>query len=100
MNRNNFLKSCLVLCGLGALTADATETKTIKEQTPNIITTNQLHVTDGKDTYTIVVRHGTLMIEKLKTEKEKQKENLNVANTSGLSIIPKVVKPASFVFML
>ena len=88
MNRKNFLKNCLALCGLGALTANATETKTIKEQTPNIITTtNQLHVTDGKDTYTLVVRHGRFTIEKLKTEEEKQKENLNVSNTVGRSIM-------------
>ena len=82
MNRNKFLKSCLALCGLGVLTTNATETKTIKEKTPSIVTTNQLHVTDGKDTYTLVVRDGILVIEKLKTEEEKQQENLNVAHTS------------------
>jgi len=92
MNRNKFLKSCLSLCGLGVLTTNATETKTIKEKTPSIVTTNQLHVTDGKDTYILVVRDGTLNIEKLKTEKE----NLSVANTSGFSII----KPKSVMFML
>lgn len=95
MNRNKFLKSCLTLCGLGVLTTNATETKTIKEKTPSIVTTNQLHVTDGKDTYILVVRDGTLNIEKLKTEEEKQ-ENLNVANTSDFSII----KPKSFMFVL
>lgn len=74
MNRNKFLKSCLALCGLGVLTTNATETRTIKEKTPSVVTTNQLHVTDGKDTYTLVVRNGTLIIEKLKTEEEKNKK--------------------------
>jgi hypothetical protein len=95
MNRKNFLKNCLALCGLGALTADATETKPIKEQTPNIITTKQLHVTDGNDTYTLVVRNGTLMIEKLKIEEEPLLENLNVENR-----LFQITKPKAVVFDL
>ena len=94
MNRNTFFKKCLALVGCGALINTVKAEEPVVATPPNTITLNQLHITDGKSTYVLVVQNGALHINKLKLEKESLPENSNPL------VVNQTLKPNSFMFCL
>jgi len=110
MNRNTFLKKCMAFVGIATATATAAVT-TLKSEAPTspihgLIKTNQLHITDGKSTYELIVENDSLQIRKVKTEEEKLAEKLaeelkRSQNPSGISgIVFCYSEPTSFIFKL
>jgi len=113
MNRNTFLKKCMAFVGIATATATAAVT-TLKSDAPTpiqppihgLIKTNQLHITDGKSTYELIVENDSLQIRKVKTEEEKLAEKLaeelkRSQNPSGISgIVFCYSEPTSFIFKL
>jgi len=107
MNRNTFLKKCMAFVGIATATAAVT---TLKSEAPTpiqppidgLIKINQLHITDGKSTYELIVENDSLQIRKVKTEEEKLAEELKRSQTPyGISGITSCYsKPTSYIFTL
>ena len=101
MNRNKLLKKFLAFVGIATATAAVTTLKSEAPTSPidGLIKTNQLHITDGKSTYELIVENDSLQIRKVKTEEEKLAEELKRSqNPSGL--ISYYSEPTSFIFKL
>ena len=107
MNRNTFLKSVLALCGLGAMTATATDTETpkititdnksitVNNSSTGTLSLNELQITDNKHTYRLIVKDGSLCIDRINDKPE-----ITAESNSNLTITSKIIKPKSVIFDL